>query len=299
MTDFTTFLELLINGISMGSVYALIALGFVVIFRATEVVNFAHASLLLAGGYVIASLHDDIGFWPAVGVGIAVAAVVGASVEFFVMRRYRGRDHSVLAIVTIGVDILLTTELTRRLGTDVLAMGDPWGDAVLTVGGVSIAHTRIAALAAAALLITTFLLTFRYTSWGVAMRAAAESSETAALMGVRLGRVSLGAWAVAGGLAAVAALFLTVFPTPGLERATSLAALKAFPAAILGGLDSTTGALVGGLIVGVTESLAAGYQSELAFMGRGLGDVAPYLVMTVILLLRPSGLFGTKELARV
>lgn len=152
---------------------------------------------------------------------------------------------------------------------------------------------------AAALLITAFLLAFRYTSWGVAMRAAAESPETAALMGVRLGRVSLGAWAVAGGLAAVAALFLTVFPTPGLERATSLAALKAFPAAILGGLDSTTGALVGGLLVGITESLATGYQSDLTFLGRGLGDLAPYLVMVAILLIRPAGLFGTKELARV
>jgi branched-chain amino acid transport system permease protein len=118
-------------------------------------------------------------------------------------------------------------------------------------------------------------------------------------MGIRLGRVSLSAWAVAGALAAVAALFLTVFPTPGLERATSLAALKAFPAAILGGLDSTTGALVGGLVVGVTESLATGYQSDLSFLGRGIGDLAPYLVMVVVLLVRPAGLFGTKELSRV
>ncbi|MFE5945106.1 branched-chain amino acid ABC transporter permease [Streptomyces sp. NPDC056480] len=295
----STFAEFLINGISLGSIYALIALGFVVIFRATEVVNFAHASLLLAGGYVTAVLHDEIGFWPALLAGIAGAAVVGAAVEFFVMRRHRGTDHSVLAIVTIGVDILLATELTRRIGTDILALGDPWGDAVVTVGGVTIAETRIAALLAAALLITAFLLAFRYTSWGVAMRAAAENQETAALMGIRLGRVSLGAWAVAGGLAAVAALFLTVFPTPGLERATSLAALKAFPAAILGGLDSTTGALVGGLLVGVTESLATGYQSDLAFLGRGIGDLAPYLVMVAVLLIRPAGLFGTKELARV
>lgn len=295
----STFTELFLNGLSLGSVYALIALGFVVIFRATEVVNFAHASLLLAGGYLTASLHDDLGFWPALAVGVAGAAVVGAAVEFCVMRRHRGQDHSVLAIVTIGVDILLTTELTRRLGTDVLPLGDPWGDSVLTVGSVTIAHTRIAALVTAALLIGAFLAAFRHTSWGVAMRAAAESPETAALMGVRLHRVSLGAWAVAGALAAVAALFLTVFPTPGLERATSLAALKAFPAAILGGLDSTTGALVGGLIVGLTESLATGYQSDLAFLGRGLGDLAPYLVMIVILLIRPAGLFGTKELARV
>ncbi|MER5965809.1 branched-chain amino acid ABC transporter permease [Streptomyces sp. NPDC002057] len=295
----STFAEFLINGISLGSIYALIALGFVVIFRATEVVNFAHASLLLAGGYVTAVLHDEIGFWPALLAGIAGAALVGAAVEFFVMRRHRGADHSVLAIVTIGVDILLATELTRRIGTDILALGDPWGDAVVTVGPVTIAETRIAALLAAALLITAFLLAFRYTSWGVAMRAAAENQETAALMGIRLGRVSLGAWAVAGGLAAVAALFLTVFPTPGLERATSLAALKAFPAAILGGLDSTTGALVGGLLVGVTESLATGYQGDLAFLGRGIGDLAPYLVMVAVLLIRPAGLFGTKELARV
>jgi branched-chain amino acid transport system permease protein len=295
----TTFAELLLNGVSLGSVYALIALGFVVIFRATEVVNFAHASLLLAGGYVTAVLHDDIGFWPALAAGIAGAALVGAAVEFLVMRRHRGADHSVLAIVTIGVDILLTTELTRRIGTDVLALGDPWGDAVVSLGPVSVAQTRIAALAAAALLITAFLLAFRFTAWGVAMRAAAESPSTAALMGVRLGRVSLGAWAVAGGLAAVAALFLTVFPTPGLERSTSLAALKAFPAAILGGLDSTTGALVGGLLVGITESLATGYQSDLTFLGRGIGDLAPYLLMVAVLLIRPAGLLGTKELARV
>lgn len=295
----TTFVELLLGGLSMGSVYALIALGFVVIFKATEVVNFAHASLLLAGGYVTAVLHDDIGFWPALAVGIAGAAVVGSAVEYTVMRRYRGADHSVLAIVTIGVDILLTTELTRRIGTDVLALGDPWGDKLLTVGDITIAQTRVAAFLAAALLITAFLLAFRYTTWGVAMRAAAENPQTAALMGVRLGRVSLSAWAVAGSLAAVAALFLTVFPTPGLERATSLAALKAFPAAILGGLDSTTGALAGGLIVGVTESFATGYQSDLTFLGRGFGDLAPYLVMVVVLLIRPAGLFGTKELARV
>lgn len=295
----TTFLELLLGGLSMGSVYALIALGFVVIFKATEVVNFAHASLLLAGGYVTAVLHDDIGFWPALAVGTGAAAAVGAGVEFLVMRRYRGQDQSVLAIVTIGVDILLITDLTRRIGTDVLALGDPWGDAVVHLGPVTLPQTRIAAFVAATLLIGAFLLLFRYTAWGVAMRAAAEKRETAALMGVRLGRVSLAAWAVAGALAAVAALFLTVFPTPGLERATSLAALKAFPAAILGGLDSTTGALAGGLIVGVTEAMATGYQGQLAFLGRGIGDLAPYLVMVAVLLLRPAGLFGTKEPARV
>ncbi|GIH25073.1 branched-chain amino acid ABC transporter permease [Acrocarpospora phusangensis] len=295
----TTFLELLVNGISIGAVYALIALGFVVIFKATEVVNFAHASLLLAGGYLVARLHPLVGFWPALLLGVSAAAVVAALIEFLIIRRANVGSHSVLAIVTIGVDIVLTTELTRQIGTEVLAVGDPWADSVVRVGGITVAETRIVALVTASLLIGAFLLAFKYTGWGVAMRATAEDAETAALMGIRLGRVSLGAWAVAGGLAAVAAVFLCVFPTPGLDRSTSLAAIKAFPAAILGGLDSTTGALVGGLIVGVTEALMSGYQNDLAFLGRGIGDVAPFLVMIVILLIRPAGLFGTKEPARV
>ncbi|MDX6739659.1 branched-chain amino acid ABC transporter permease [Actinocorallia sp. A-T 12471] len=294
----THFAELLLNGISMGSVYALIALGFVIIFKASEVVNFAHASLLLVGGFLIAELHDDIGFWPAVLAGAAGAALTAAFVEFAIIRRSRAH-HSVLAIVTIGIDIILATELTRRIGTQVMAMGDPWGDSVVHLGPVSIAETRIVALIVAACLIGTFLLAFKYTGWGVAMRAAAEDHETAALMGVRLSRVSLSAWAVAGALAAVAALFLAVFPTPGLDRTTGLIALKAFPAAILGGLDSTTGALVGGLVIGVTEALMSGYQGEMAFLGRGIGDVAPFLVMIIVLLIRPAGLFGTRELTRV
>lgn len=295
----TTFVELVVNGVSIGSVYALIALGFVIIFKATEVVNFAHASLLLVGGFLIAKLHPVLGFWAALAAGIAGAALIGALVEFLILRRARTGVHGVLAIVTIGVDIMITAELTRQIGTDVLAMGDPWRDRVVHLGPILIAQTRLVALAVAATLIAAFLLAFKFTSWGVALRATAEDAEAAALMGIRLGRVSLGAWAIAGALAAIAALFLCVFPTPGLDRNTAVAAMRAFPAAILGGLDSTTGALAGGLIIGVTESLVNGYQSELAFLGRGFGDAAPFLVMFVILLFRPSGLFGTKELTRV
>ncbi len=184
----TTFVELLVNGISIGAVYALIALGFVIIFKATEVVNFAHASLLLAGGYLVARLWPVVGFWAALLIGVAAAALVAAAIEFLVIRRANVASHSVLAIVTIGVDIVITTELTRQIGTDVLAMGDPWGSQVVRFGGVTLAETRIVALVTAALLITAFLLAFKYTGWGVAMRAAAEDAETAALMGVRLGR---------------------------------------------------------------------------------------------------------------
>ena len=144
-----------------------------------------------------------------------------------------------------------------------------------------------------------FFAAFKYSSWGVAMRAAAEDGEAAALMGIRLGRVSMVAWIVAGALAAVAGLFLVGAPTPGVTPAVATVALRAFPAAILGGLDSTGGALVGGLLIGIAESLAAGYQDQIAFLGRGFGDVVPYVVMVAVLLVRPSGLFGTRELTRV
>ena len=149
------------------------------------------------------------------------------------------------------------------------------------------------------MLIAIFFAAFKYSSWGVAMRASAEDGETAALMGIRLGRVSALAWVVAGALAAVAALFLVGAPTPGVSASVYSVSLRAFPAAILGGLDSTGGALVGGLLIGITESLAAGYQDQLLFLGRGFGDVVPYVVMIIVLLVRPSGLFGTKELTRV
>ncbi|MDB1089248.1 branched-chain amino acid ABC transporter permease [Streptomyces sp. ACA25] len=295
----TTFTELMIIGISLGSVYSLIALGFVIIFKSTEVVNFAHASLLLAGGYFAVISQDYVGFWPSLLVGIVGAALLGMLLEFLVIRRYRGRDHSVLAIVTIGIDIVLITELARRIGPRIYSYGDPWGNAMVNLGGINVPQTRVAAFLTAAALIAVFLLAFRFTSWGVAMRAAAENRETAALMGVRLGWVSASAWAMAGALAAVAALFLSIFPTTGLDRDTGLVALKAFPAAIIGGLDSTTGALAGGLIVGVTQALATGYQSELSFLGNGIGELAPYVVMILVLLVRPSGLFGTRELSRV
>jgi branched-chain amino acid transport system permease protein len=118
-------------------------------------------------------------------------------------------------------------------------------------------------------------------------------------MGIRLGRVSAVAWVVGGVLAAVAGLFLVGSPTPGVTPAVGAVALRAFPAAILGGLDSTGGALVGGLLIGVAESLATGYQDQLAFLGRGFGAVVPYIVMIIVLLVRPSGLFGTRELTRV
>lgn len=295
----TKLAEIALNGVALGSVYALIALGFVVIFKASGVMNFAHASLLLLGGYVIAELHDDLGFAGAFAAGVLAAAACAGLVEALFIRGLGKVELHVLTILTIGVDILLTTELVRRIGSDKLSLGDPWGAQSVAFGDVHIAKARVAAIIAAVVLIAVFFAAFRFTSWGLSMRAASEDREAAALMGVRMKRVQFIAWCVAGALAAVAAVFLTASPTPGLDRTTGLVALKAFPAAVLGGMDSAPGALIGSLLVGLTEAFAAGYQSDLDALGGGLSTVAPYIVMILVLLVRPTGLLGSKELSRV
>lgn len=292
-------LGLVVNGLSLGCIYGLIALGFVVVFKSTRVLNFTHGSVLLLGAYVVGRTHEQVGFPLAVLAGVVAAASAAMLVEFVVMRRVRGADLGTLAILTIGVDVLMLTELTRRIGTDVLTTGAPWGTEVVHVAGSAVPFSRLVAAATTVVLVGAFACAMKFTEWGVAMRAAAEDGETASLMGVRLGRVALAAWGLAGALAAVAGIFLTSFPSPGISATAGLTAFAAIPAWVLGGFDSVPGAVVGGLVIGVVTSLAAGYQSELAFLGRDLGDVAPYAVMLLVLMVRPSGLFGTREVVRV
>ncbi|NKQ29102.1 branched-chain amino acid ABC transporter permease [Streptomyces galbus] len=297
----TAFLDNTLSGLALGAVYALVALGFVVIFKASGVLNFAQGSLLLLGGYLVAVLHDDLGFAGALAVAVLATGLLAGAVDRLLLQR-GGPDPAaapVQTIVTIGVDIVLVTELSRRIGGDLLSLGDPWGDAVTGIGPVTVADSRIAAIAVSAVVIGAVFALFRFTPWGLSLRAAAEDTEAAALMGVRLSRVRMLAWCLAGALAALAAVFLAAFPAPGLERTTGQIALKAFPAAILGGMASPAGALAGSLVIRLTEAFVAGYQSDLHVLGEGVGDVAPYAVMIAVLLVRPTGLFGAKGAVRV
>nr|WBO82113.1 branched-chain amino acid ABC transporter permease [Streptomyces sp. SBE_14.2] len=297
----TGFLDNVLNGLALGSVYALVALGFVIIFKASGVINFAHGSLLLLGGYLTAVLHEDLGFAGALAVAVLATAAVAGLMDRFLLQagEQDAQAAHVQTIVTIGVDIVLLTDLSRRIGGDLLTLGDPWGDSVSGLGPITVADSRLAAIVVSAVVIGGVFALFRYTNWGLALRASAEDLEAAALMGVRLVRMRTLAWCLAGGLAALAAVFLAAFPAPGLERTTGQIALKAFPAAILGGMASPPGALAGSLLIGLTEALVAGYQSELHLLGEGFGDVAPYAVMVLVLLVRPNGLFGAKGAARV
>lgn len=292
-------IEPLITGLSLGAVYALVALGFVVVFKASEVLNFAHGSFVIAGAYVTARTQELLGFYGAVIAGIAAAALLALIVERLLVRPIRDASVISLAIMTIGVEVILNTELIRRIGVDIMPLGQPWGADAVDIFGSAVPVNRIVAVIVAVVVISAFLLVFRFSPWGVAMRAAAEDRETAELLGLKLGRLSMVAWLIAGILAAVAAVFLTGAPTPGLAPTLAAVVLRALPAALIGGLDSVPGALVGGLIVGMTEAYAVAYQSELDFLGRGIGEVMPFLVMIIVLVIRPQGLFGRKETARV
>jgi branched-chain amino acid transport system permease protein len=298
----TLFLQLLLGGLSLGAVYALLALGFVIVFKSSGVVNFAHPAFLMIGAYTIARVGagTHLPFLLALLAGVGVAGVIALVVQRFLVYPMAGRSLIAVSIMTIGVDTIAQTEIVRRIGLDAyMPMKDPWRDRVVRIGGLVLPQTRIAALVVGAVIIFAFFVWLRYSRWGVAMRAVADDPQTAALMGVRRATVSAMAWTLAGVLAAVAGLFITVFPSPGLQPATAAVALRAFPAAIIGGLDSTGGAIIGGLVVGVAESLAQGYATDLALLGSGFHGVMPYVVMVAVLLVRPSGLFGARELHRV
>ena len=295
------FFELLMSGLMLGCIYGLIAMGFVIVFKATNVVNFAHASVVMLGAYLVAKWHHSLGFFGAIAVSAAVCAVAAAVLDLVFVRplRRRGGGADALAIMTIALNVLLGTELVRTVGNDLLPSGAPWGTATTSIFGADIPQARIVAAVVALVLMGVFYVVFTRSNWGIAMRSAAADPEAAALMGIRLGRVAMAAWAVAGALAAVAGAFFVSFPAGGVSNATGLLALSAIPVAVLGGLDSTAGALVAGLLIGAAQQLAAGYQDNIAFLGRGLSNVVPYVVLFAVLLWRPWGLFGTREIARV
>jgi branched-chain amino acid transport system permease protein len=293
------FLTQVLNGLSFGLVLSLIAAGFAIVFTSTGVLNFAHGSVVLVGAYLVAVTQPTIGFWPAVLVGIAGAAAVGVLVNALLVRNLADPNPGTAAILMLGVDIVLLTELTRRIGNQVLPLGAPWGAEVVRFGDIALPAGRVLAAVLAVVVFAGLWFLFSRTRLGIGMRAAAADGPTASLMGIRLSRTGATGWALAGVLAALAGIFLTSFPAPGVAPTVALSAFLAIPAWVLGGFDSVPGAVLGGLIIGLVTALTVGYESELAFLGSGFGDVVPYVVMIIVLLVRPQGLLGSKEAVRV
>lgn len=297
----TEFLQLVFQGIALGSQYALIALGFVVIYKATGVINFAQGGFVLIGAYLAYNFRQtwDLPFFVALVLAMVAGALLGAVVERVLLRRMVGEPVFAVLMITIGLLFVLEQTSTSVWGFDNLNLGDPWGIDTVEVADLNLAVADLWTIVLAALAMAAFFAFFRYTATGVAMRATAIDQEAAVAQGIGAGRIFALAWGVSGAVAALGGITLAAGPAQ-LAPGISFVALAAFPAMILGGLDSPAGAVVGGVIIGVTQSLTAGYQPEHAeWLGTNFHIVMPYVVMILILLVRPYGIFGTREVRRI
>lgn len=311
--DIEGFVNALGSGLALGAIYAMLALGFVIIYKATKVVNFAHGGIAALGAYMVsyfATVSNIPGRWMgdisltlqwtlSALVAVVFMALIGVVIERITIRPMIGEPLFAVALITLGLDLIIRTTTNDFLNNTNQGLGDPWGFSVIQIGFFRIAKTQVVAIAV--LLIVGFVLArFLKNRTGLALRATAFDQEAAMAQGISVGKVFAIAWAIGAALATLGGIFASVAPRgAGVDPFTALIAFRAFPAIILGGLDSIKGAVVGGLIIGVAEVLAGTYLGGVAWLGIGFGGIVPWLLMMVVLLVRPHGLFGTPEVRRV
>ena len=307
------FAQMLVDGISFGAIYALLAMGFVIIFKATSVLNFAHGALTGLGAFLVAAFVTVLDFpgryltglpewaqWTVnVMAALLAAALFGVLLERIFLRPMVGEALFAVAIVTLGMDIVVRTITNDWIGTQPRPLGAPWGLNEVNLGWVRITWSEIIQILVTVVLLVFIAFFFRTRS-GIAMRATAFDQETARAQGINVGRVFSFAWAIGAFLAAVAGLFYSIYPrrATGVDQSTAFIAFRAFPAVIIGGLDSIPGAVVGGFAVGIAEAAAITYL-QFDFLGTGFPGIVGYLLMMIVLLIRPYGLYGTPEVRRV
>lgn len=289
------FWQLFISGMALGCVYALIALGFVLIYKATEVINFAQGEFMMVGAFVAFSLirFAHVPFWVTVILTLLIMGAFGVLLDRLVMRLLVGEPVFSLIMFTIGLSLFLRSVAGMIWTTDTFAFPSPVaGAAPLNLADVvAIAPGDLVVVGATALLVILLYLFFRFTNLGIALQATSQNQFAAYLMGINVeGMFSL-VWALSAMVAAVAGILLA--PILFLHKDMGFIGLKAFPAAVLGGFGSIPGAIVGGLIIGVSENLAGG------FLPLWVKDIFAYLVLIAVLIVRPEGLFGIQEKKKV
>ncbi|HWH97631.1 MAG TPA: branched-chain amino acid ABC transporter permease [Pseudolysinimonas sp.] len=293
-------LQTLVSGVAVGSTYSMIALGFVLVFSATKILNFAQGAFVVLGAYLTYQFATKWGVPFPLAVILAVIVCAGLSILFerVVVRRIPPANNFAAIMITGGA--LFSTEaiVSTIWGVYPLNLGDPWGLETVDFFGAKVAVVSIWTIAiSGGLLIATFLV-FKFTRAGLAMRAAVNDPLAATASGISLKNVRLGVWGAAGAAGGVAGMLMATGAT-GLSPGLGTAAFVALPAMVLGGLDSPLGAIIGGLVMGLVQQLAVLYQPEyLPFLGNGFPAVTPYLVLVLVLLFKPAGLLGTKRVGR-
>jgi branched-chain amino acid transport system permease protein len=294
----TEFIQVLSRGLGIGSVYALLALGFVIIYKSTRVISFAHPAFMLAGAVMTAYFVEVFGFFVALPLAALGTALLALGVERVAIRPMVGRPAFTVAIITLGVDVIVRVVAGVFIGISLLHVGDPWGLKPTRIFGIEVQQRHLAMIVTTAIVILILFLFFRFTRMGLAMRAASFDQEAALAQGVSVGAVFAMSWGISGALAAIGGTFAAVGGS--VESTLWLTALVALPVIILGGLDSLPGAVVAGLLVGVVQETVAHWQRYLPdWLGGNFSVITPYILMLLVLLVRPYGLFGTREVERV
>lgn len=294
-------IQLLISGLSLGSLYAIISLGFVIIYRGSSVLNFAHGEFLTLGAMLMISIRAAGLPWLSAFIAtLIITGLVAMLVERSILRSLVGRPVFVTIIMTLFIGLVLRIFVVMIWGTDSRGMPTPWDTtSTVKIFGANVLFNSLAGMFAAAICVVLFFIIQKYTKFGIAMRASSLDQESALAVGVPVGKIFGLSWFIAGVLAAVGGIFLGMFPS-SVDTNLGFVAFKAFPAIILGGLESPTGALLASLMLGILEVTTQTYVNpHLGDFGRDFHVVFPYLVMLLFMIFRPYGFFGKREVERV
>lgn len=296
------FIQLVFAGVALGCIYALIGLGFSIIFKASEVINFAQGELLLVGAYVVSAgvFEWHLPFLLALLLGIVITVLIGLLFERFILRRMIGQPVFTILMITIGLDTVLRTSVIVGFGSKTIPSASPFGiNSGFDAGGIHFSSGNLWTIGITILLCIALFYFFRFTRYGLAMRATALDQEAALAVGINIRRVYALAWGIAAAVATLGGVFLAIGKF-AIDPTLGNIALLAFPAIILGGIDSVSGAVVGGIVIGLAFDLTAGYESHVAgILGASIHEITPYLLMILVLLIRPYGLFGTRKVERI
>ena len=288
MDGLVQFAQAVVSGTANGCVYGLVALGFVLIYKATEVVNFAQGELMMVGAFFAYTfiMQLGMGFWLGALAAIAATALLGGALERVVMRPMVGQPVFAIIMITFGIGFILRSVvgMIPGWGVDTYTIETPFSGKVVHLGELVLSQDHLATIVMTGLLVVVLFAFFRYTRLGIAMQATSQNQLAAYYMGVPVKTVFTLIWALSAGVAAFAGVLLAPFQY--VHQYMGFFALAAFPAAVLGGFTSIPGAIVGGLIIGIVQALAGFYLPE------GFKTVAPYAVLLAVLIVRPQGLFG-------
>lgn len=296
--DYTFLLQLLINGLVVGSIYSLVATGFVIIYKATSALNLAQGEFLMVGAYICLDLlsKHQVPFLHSVVITLIFSAAMGLMIERVILRPLIGSHLISVIMVTLGLGSILKALVQIAYGTNTIPFPEVFPVAPVQIGPVPVSQGYLYALGCVVFLVAALTLFFKYSKAGVAMRATASSQQVALSMGISVKMMFALAWSISALVSAVGGILLGTI-RGGIDMSLTFMGLKVLPVVILGGLDSILGAIVGGVIIGVLENLSGGYIDPI--VGGGAKEIAPYIALILILMFKPYGLFGKRKIERV